>query len=226
MRNLLARWAIGLVMLWGVGGFAADASAASDEADSHAAAGTVAHDQDEHHAADEHHAEHAEGVPLDFKSDLALWSVVTFVVFLLVLTKFAWKPLIEGLDKREAQVRQDLADAEAARVKAEQLLAEHEEKLAKAQDDVREIVAEGRRDAEHARQEMLSQAQQDAEATRQRAVEEIERARDEALKEVFNVMAGQVVNATAHVLGRSVTDDDQDRLIQEALAEMAGESGT
>ena len=165
--------------------------------------------------------DHAEGVPLAFKTNLALWSVVVFVIFVLLLKKFAWGPLAEGLDKREALIRKDIDDAETARVKAEQMLGEHAEKLDKVYDEVREILAEARRDAEHTKNEIIAEAQHEAEATKQRAIDEIERSRDQALKELFDHMAGQVANATEHVLGRSLTDADQDRLIDEALAQVS-----
>jgi len=172
-------------------------------------------------------ASHAEpSAPLDFKTDLALWSVVTFVVFIVVLKKLAWAPLIEGLDKREARVRSELEEAEAARVRAQQLLAEHEQKLAKVHDEVREIVAEARRDAERTKNEILSQAQKEAEQTRRRAIADIERARDDALKELFHVLSAQVIRATEHVLGRALKDDDQERLVQEALAELTEKAGS
>jgi len=172
-----------------------------------------------HKAAVEPAEPHQEGVPLDFKGDLALWSGITFILFVLILVRFAWKPLIVALDKREARIRDDIAGAEAARVKAEQMLAEHAQKLAKVQEEVRAILAEGRRDAEHAKQEIISAAQNEAEAAKQRALHEIGRARDAALKDLFDVMASQVAQATEHVLGRSVTGADQDRLIEEALAQ-------
>jgi F-type H+-transporting ATPase subunit b len=164
-------------------------------------------------------AEHEEGVPLSFKADLAFWSLVTFVIFIWLLKRFAWKPLITALDLRESRVRDDIDQAEAARVKAQQMLAEHERKLAKVQDEVREILAAARRDAEHTQQEIISAAQKEADASKQRAVSEINRARDAALKDLFDVMATEVARATEHVLGRSVTGADQDRLIEEALAQ-------
>ncbi len=159
------------------------------------------------------------GVPLDFKGDLAMWSGITFVIFIILLGRFAWKPLIVGLDKREARIRDDISAAEAARVNAEQMLAQHAQTLAKVQDEVRAILAEGRRDAEHAKQEIISVAQKEAEAAKQRALHEIGRARDAALKDLFDVMASQVAHATEHVLGRSLSGADQDRLIEEALAQ-------
>jgi F-type H+-transporting ATPase subunit b len=167
----------------------------------------------------ERQEKHEEGVPLNFQRDLALWSLVVFVIFVALLGRFAWRPLITALDKREARIRDDIAAAEAARVKAEEMLAEHAKTLAKVQDEVRALLAEGRRDAEHAKQEIVSEAQKEAENAKQRALHEIGRARDAALKDLFDVMASQVAQATEHVLGRSVTGADQDRLIDEALAQ-------
>jgi F-type H+-transporting ATPase subunit b len=169
--------------------------------------------------ANPHEEPHEEGVPLNFKTDLALWSLVTFVLFVAILARFAWKPLIAALDKREARIRDDIAAAEEARVKAEQMLAEHAQTLAKIQDEVRAILAEGRRDAERAKQEIITEAQKEAEASKQRALHEIGKARDAALKDLFDVVASQVAQATEHVLGRSLTGADQDRLIDEALAQ-------
>lgn len=174
-----------------------------------------------HGEAAEAEAHSGNSVPMSFKTDLALWSLITFVVFVLVLRMFAWGPLVEGLDKREARLRQDVADAEAARIRAEQLLAEHSARLDKAQEEVREIIAEARRDADHTKNEIIAEAQREAEATKTRVIAEIERSRDQALKELFDQMAAQVAVAAEHVLGRSVTDADQERLIEEALAEVA-----
>jgi F-type H+-transporting ATPase subunit b len=163
----------------------------------------------------EHH-----GPPMGFQKNLALWSLVTFLVFLFVLKKLAWLPLIEGLDRREARIRQDIDDAETARLKAEQLLAEHDAKLAQVQEEVREILAEARRDAEQTRQSILDDARSEATALKDRAIGDIERARDQALTDVFTHMNKAVADATQHVLGRAITGDDQQRLVEQALAEI------
>ncbi len=163
---------------------------------------------------------HEEGVPLGFKEDLAIWSLVVFIIFVSVLKKFAWGPLSEGLNKREQRIRQDIADAETARLKAEQMLREHQKKLDQVQDEVKEILAEARRDAEQAKQNILTVAQNEAETTKDRSIVEIERSRDQALKELFDAMAGQVATATEYVLGHGLQPEDQDRLIQEALAQL------
>ena len=93
-----------------------------------------------------------------------------------LLHRFAWGPITEGLERREASIHDNIANAEAAkRIKAEKMLAEHAAKLDKVQDEVREIVAEARRDAEQTKAEIIAAAQKEAEASRQRAVQEIER---------------------------------------------------
>src|SRR5262249_38588247 len=152
---------------------------------------------------------------------LATWSLVTFLVFLFVLRKYAWGPLIEGLNKRETGVLDNIAGAEAARIKAEKLLAEHAAKLDKVQDEVREIVAEARRDAEHTKAEIIATAQKEADATRVRAVQDIQRARDQALDELFLHMGRCVREASETVIGRALTGADNERLIEETLNSLA-----
>lgn len=173
------------------------------------------------HAAGEPH--HPEG-PIEWDSDLALWSLVSFLIILALLAKFAWAPLSDGLNKREGRIRQDIAAAEAARRKAEAMLAEYEGRLEAVQGEVREILAEARRDADVARQNIIADAQREAAATQRRAVEEIERAKQQALKELADTLAADVALATEHILGRTVNDQDQDRLIEEALTQLAKQS--
>ena len=158
---------------------------------------------------------------MGFKGDLALWSLITFVLFVWVLKKLAWAPLIEGLDKRESNIRHAAAETQRSLEQAQALLKQHEAKLAATQDEVRDIIAEAKRDAERTSQDIVSKAQDEATASRERAVEEIERAKDVALKELFDVVSGQVAGATEHVLGRSLNADDQDRLITEALGQFS-----
>ena len=88
------------------------------------------------------------------------------------------------------------------------------------QEEVKEILAEARRDAEHTKNEIMAAAQSEAEATRDRALGDIERARDQALKDLFDQVSTQVTAATEHVLGRSLDAADQQRLIAEALADV------
>src|SRR5437870_2154081 len=74
---------------------------------------------------------------IEFKGDLGLWTLVVFLVLLVVLRKWAWRPLMEAVDAREKHMRDALSEAERAREQAKALLAEHDKKLAEVQIEVR-----------------------------------------------------------------------------------------
>ena len=89
--------------------------------------------------------------PNAWRADLAMWTAVVFLCLLAILAKFAWKPIAEGLEKREQNVADQIAQAEAANQKAKDILAEYERKLAAAQEQVHAILEQGRHDAEQTR---------------------------------------------------------------------------
>lgn len=167
------------------------------------------------------HGEHANGPPLGFQRDLALWSLIVFVLFVIVLKKLAWQPLIEGMDQREAGIRNAIADADANQRKSAALLSEYEGKLKDAESTVAEMVAEAKRDAERTSQDIVAKAEADVTEMRERAKSEIAQAKDTALAEVFSTVNQQVAAATERVLGRALSDEDQERLISEALNEIS-----
>jgi F-type H+-transporting ATPase subunit b len=155
------------------------------------------------HAAAGHDGGHDTGVPLKWKADLAFFSLVTFLLFVFVLGKFAWGPMIKGLDSREAGIQKAISDAEESRRKSQAMLAEYDQKLKAAEQTVQAMVAEARRDAERTSQDLLANAQREVEAVKERAKDDIRQAKDTALAEVFTQMNSQVVLATEHVLGRA-----------------------
>lgn len=176
------------------------------------------------HAAPAHADEHAEGgkpsLPIEFKGDLAIWSFVTFLLFLIVVSKLAWEPLGGALAQREAKIAGDIKAAEDNRHKAEAMLRDYETKLAKTQDEVKEILAEARRDAERTKQEIVAAAQREADSNRQRAVADIDQAKTTAMTELYDFMSSSVVNLTERVLHRNLNSDDQERLVREAMADL------
>lgn len=175
------------------------------------------------HAAGTHDAEaHPEGLPVDPHYDLLVATALIFLLFLGVLTFMAWKPAAAGLDRREERIRGDLAAAEKHRVESERLMAQHSAEMAKAQDQVKEILAEARRDAEVAKANILADAQAASKAERERAVHDIAQAKDQALAELFDSFNDQVAAAAEQVLGKSLTDETQQKLIDQSISEFRG----
>jgi F-type H+-transporting ATPase subunit b len=160
--------------------------------------------------------------PAAWKLDLALWTFVVFVVLLAVLGKFAWKPLAAGLDKRERGVAQQIAQAEAANQQARQLLADYEQKLAAARDEVRGILDEARRDAERLGKDLLDKAHADAEAERQRALREIDTATAHALKEIADRTATMAVDLAGRIVHAKLNPKDHVKLIEQAIGNYVG----
>jgi F-type H+-transporting ATPase subunit b len=201
---------------------------AEDEVASAEVGGSPSHVSHEGHAAEggDHGSEGAGGhgdkatPPLHFSRDLALWSMIVFVLLLVVLKKTAWGPMIEGLDRRESGIRSAIAEAEDNHRKSQALLADYEGKLRDADQAVAEMIAEAKRDAERTSQDVVAKTQSEVEAMRQRATDEIGRARDAALADVFESVNSRIALATEHVLGRAMTSDDQERLVEEALREI------
>lgn len=173
----------------------------------------------EHDAtAHDEHAAHANTNPLSFDPDLSLWTLAVFLLLLVILRKFAWGPIIAGLDKREKKIADDIAAAQQAHEDAQALLASYEAKLASAQDEVRAIIEEARRDAQHTQAEILAKARSEAEAEMQRAKREIATAKDQALKELMETSANLAVELAGKVIRAKITPAEHSRLIAEALA--------
>src|SRR5512141_2771616 len=93
---------------------------------------------------------------------LYIWTIITFLVLLALLVKFAWKPLLEALDNRQQSIRKALDDAQKAKRELEGIHAESARLLAQARAEAAEIVSRSRSDADRFREEMKDKARVDA----------------------------------------------------------------
>jgi F-type H+-transporting ATPase subunit b len=203
--DLLA-FALGAALFWAHG--------ASGQEPAHAAA-----DAQETHE----HIGHAGGVntdPAEIKADLALYTLAVFSLLLWILWKFAWDPIMAALETREKHIHGEIAEAERANAEAKRLLAEHDRKLAEVQNEVRAILDEARRDAQHTQDEILKQAQAEAQATRERAVREIEQAKDHALQELFHQAADVATEIAGQIVRRSLNPQDHRDLVAQVIKEL------
>lgn len=163
-------------------------------------------------------AENVSAAPEEFKADLAIYSFVVFLLLVAILTKFAWGPISAGLDQREQRIANQIAAAEKANADARLILAEYQRKLAASADEVRAIIDEARRDAEHTQQEILAKARADAQVERDRALREIDTATNQALKQLAEQSANLAVELAGKILRAQITPGDHTRLIEESTA--------
>jgi F-type H+-transporting ATPase subunit b len=152
--------------------------------------------------------------------DLAIWTVVVFIVLLLVLGKFAWGPMMEGLKRREESIRAAIDEANKAKEEAARMRQEMQAEIAKVQDKQRQMIEEARRDAERLREEMKSEAQAQITAERERLRKEITTATDQALQELWQRTARLATEVSARAIRKNLGEDDHRRLVDEALREL------
>ncbi len=152
--------------------------------------------------------------------DLGVYTLVIFGLLVLILGKFAWKPIMDGLQKREDAISAARNEAEKAREDAEKLLLEVKAQRARGNEEVVALLAEARRDAENYRETERSRAAADIQADRERLKREIDTARDQALKELWEKTVQLAALVSSKALGRQISPDDHRRLVDEALVEL------
>lgn len=153
----------------------------------------------------------------EIQTDLAIWSFVVFSILFVILWKFAWGPIAAGLDAREKSIADNIAAAEQASEEASKMIAQYEAKLAGAADEVRLLLEEARRDAEHTKQEILEEAKEGAKVERDRALREIDMATDQALKTLAESSANMAVNLAGKIIHQQLKPADHRDLIKEAV---------
>lgn len=157
-----------------------------------------------------------------FSGDIgnALWTLVVFGLVLWVLGKFAWGPILKGLQAREEFIRGSLEQAKRDRESAAAHLAGYEEKLHAAKSEAAAIVEEARRDGEVLRRRLQDEAQEEARQTIERARREVAIATETAKKELHGYAAHLSLDIARRVLGREVEARDHERLIAQAIDEI------
>lgn len=157
----------------------------------------------------------------NFKGDLALWTGVVFLVLLAILWRFAWRPLADGLAKRERRIHDEIASAQQSNAEARRLLEQYQQQLASAGEEVRRMLDAARREAEQSGAEIVQQARTAAQAERERAVFEIEAATAEALKELADRGATLAVELAGKIVGARLDRAAHARLIEQALERLS-----
>jgi len=150
----------------------------------------------------------------------AIWTVVIFLLVVFVLGKFAWRPILTALQKREQYILDSLAQAKKDRDEAARQLQEYSDKLHQARADATAIVEEGRRDAEAVRHRIEEHAKDEAQAMLERAKREIGIARDTAVKELYTLSARVATDMASRIIRKELDGKEHERLISESIGEL------
>ncbi len=164
--------------------------------------------------------EHGSGDPVQVDLWQAGFTVAVFVVLVLVLSRFAFRPILAALQKREDFIRDSLEQAKRDREESERKLKEYTDKIIAARAEATAIVEEGRRDAEALRRKIEEDGKAEAKAILERARREIQIATDTAVKELYTLSAKLATDIAGKIIQKELNPREHERLIEESLGEL------
>ena len=161
----------------------------------------------------------------DINAGLGVWTLLVFFGLLLILSKYAWGPILNAVEEREKGIKASLDEAAERNAEAAGLLEQHREQLQDARRQANELIAEGKAAGDTVRKEVEEKARAEAQAIAERARAEIERERDAAL-EVLRKESVELALAAASRLMQENLDQPKDReLVERYLDELGDSSG-
>jgi len=151
---------------------------------------------------------------------LFLWTILTFLVLLVLLAKFAWKPLLALLDRREEMIRLSLDDAEKAKQELQRLQQESKEILSKARVEAQSILAKSRSEAEKLKGELRQEAKVQADSILRDAEKQIQVETEKAIAVIKNEVVDLSLLVASKLIKRNLSKEDNQSLIEESLKQV------
>lgn len=148
-----------------------------------------------------------------------VWTIINFALFVFLLGRLFFRPVVNLLDERREFIATSLAEAKEAREAAEAIRSEYDGKLAEARREAQAIIERAQAAADKAHQERMAATQKEAEAMLERAQQTIERERELAIAALRAEVADMAVLAAERILNKNLDKDEQRRLAEEALRE-------
>src|SRR3954468_8991192 len=150
---------------------------------------------------------------------LMIWTLIAFGIALYILKRAAFPRIQEALEKRRTMIDESIDAAERTRVEADQLLAEYRERLSEARQQADEIVIRARKAADKTQDDARATAKETREEMLEDARRDIEQETRRSIAQIRREVADLTVLATEKVTRKSLTPEDHERLIQDALQE-------
>jgi F-type H+-transporting ATPase subunit b len=167
----------------------------------------------------------AEPNVFQLSTNVSFWTLVIFVILLVVLSKFAFPPILGYANAREQRI-QDILDAAARdREEAERILEEQRRELAEARQQAQQILADARQAGERVRREALEQARAEQEELVARAKQELEREREAAIEALRHEAVDLSLAAASRLLGKRVDAEEDRTLVRDYLNQLGATTG-
>jgi F-type H+-transporting ATPase subunit b len=157
-----------------------------------------------------------------FNGGDVLFQLIMFLILLALLKKFAWKPLMGIMTKREEHIANEINTAEASRLEAKKLLEEQRAVLNQARQEAHSLIEAAKKQGDVQREEIIIVARTEADRIKDTAKREIEQEKEKAVATIREQVASLSVLIASKVIEKELTAQDQDKLISEYIQE-AGE---
>jgi F-type H+-transporting ATPase subunit b len=151
---------------------------------------------------------------------LMLWTLLAFLITFFLLRKLAFPRISEALEKRQHLIEESIDTAQRTKAEADEILAEYRERLKEARVQAEEIVARARKAGESHERESIEQARETREELLEQTRRDIQAETNRAIQEIRREVADLTVAATERVTRKTLNEDDQRRLVEEALSEL------
>jgi F-type H+-transporting ATPase subunit b len=151
----------------------------------------------------------------DINWTLSFFTIVLFTLFVLVLSKFAWGPLLRAIDEREKSIRDALEGSRKANAEAQETLARHKELVRQIGAEREEIIKKASREAEEFRVDLMAKARADGDDIVRRAKEQIARETSVALARLREEVVDLAVLGAGKIVASSMTPEAQKKLVSE-----------
>ena len=157
---------------------------------------------------------------LDINPGLIIWTIITFVLLLMVLGKFAWKPLLQALQSREQEIADSLKKAEEAKKDAERMMQENKVAMEKASTETARLIAEGRAMAEQLKIDIVAKANESAKKMLDQAKDEITREKESAMAQLRSEVADLSISVAEKILDESLDAAKQKKMVDKVLQQL------
>ena len=151
---------------------------------------------------------------------LMIWTIICFGITFFVLRKYAFGPIQQMIDKRRQSIEHAIEEADNARAEARNLLEEHRKLIGQAKTEAEEILSEARRVGDAQRERVREETEEDRQRRLEETRRQIEQATVQALGQIRDEVGKLSLIAAEKITRKSLTGADQQRLIDEALAEI------
>lgn len=157
---------------------------------------------------------------LDVSPGLVFWTFIIFIILLLLLKKFAWKPILSSLDERDNFIKNSLDQAEKAKLEAEQIMLENKKHLAKAEEESRKVIDLAREYSEKLKEQVLEESRVEAKKMIEVASQEIQRKTQESFNKLKSEIADISISAAEKILKENLDKEKNSALVNKYIEDI------